>query len=86
MNAVWEDRPNPRLVRVEMWCARFWVESRDAGLVALAAGDGKAYRRCRRDEQEWFAALLVVNRLSLEIEPMHGKGFVNEDQNDLRAS
>jgi hypothetical protein len=65
------------LKRVEMWCARHWCEARDAGLVALASGDLKAYQRQRHDEQEWFAAMLVVNRLTLGIEPLRGERFLD---------
>lgn len=64
------------LRRVEMWCAREWITARESSMAALAAGDGKTYRAHQQDEGEWFAALLVVNRLNLGIEPLEGKTFL----------
>jgi hypothetical protein len=66
------------LVRVEMWCARFWIESRNATIEALACGDAAAFHKCRADAREWMEALLVVNRLSLGIEPQRGETFLDE--------
>jgi hypothetical protein len=77
MSAIWEENlPKPTLKRAEMWCARHWIEARDAGLAALATGDGRLYRRLRHDEQDWFAAMLVVNRILLDIEPLRGEKFM----------
>jgi len=56
----------PTLWRVEMWCGRRWIESRDGGLAALAVGDLKLYQAFRADEQDWFHALLLVNKLYIE--------------------
>lgn len=79
MSGIWEDLPNPTFRRMEMWCARLWIEARNAGLAALAAGDAREYQQQRHEEQEWFAALLVVNRLSLGIEPLRGETFLDTD-------
>lgn len=76
MSAAWEDRPNPTLRRVEMWCARWWCESQNSALAALADGDSAAYVVWRQDEREWMNALLIVNRISLGIEPMAGETFM----------
>jgi len=62
---------------VAMWCARQWAESRAAGLAALAEGDSQKYRRARHDEEEWFAAMLLVNRVQLGIEPLRGDSFMD---------
>jgi len=78
VSADWEKLPNPEVRRVEMCCARKWVEARDAGLIALAGRDLKAYQRSRHDEQEWFAAMLVVNRVILGIEPTRGETFLDD--------
>lgn len=67
---------NALLLRVQMWCARRWSESRDAALVLLAGHDAPGYLDSRANEAEWFAALLVVNRISLGIEPNEGRTFV----------
>jgi hypothetical protein len=64
------------LRRVEMWCARNWYESQNAALEALAASDSAAYARLRQDEGDWMNALLIVNRVSLGIEPLAGETFM----------
>lgn len=85
MSAIWEEgHEKPSLRRVEMWCARSWAEAKDAGLAALAEGDAREYQRQRHDEQEWFAALLVVNRLSLGIEPLRGESFLETPESPRR--
>ena len=70
---------NRLLARVEMWCAREWITAREAGLAALAAGNVSLYAARRQDENEWFDALLVVNRLNLGIEPLRGETFLPVD-------
>ena len=84
MSAAWEDRPNPTLRRVEMWCARNWVEAQNAGLAALAGGDSAAYAVWRQDEREWMNAMLIVNRISLGIEPMAGEFFTADGQDPVQ--
>jgi hypothetical protein len=51
------------LARVEMWCARFYGEAREAALVALSSGDIQNYRTLSREKYEWLSALLVVHEL-----------------------
>jgi hypothetical protein len=67
-----------------MWCARHWVEAREAGMAALAMDDSKTYRRHRQEEYEWFGALLVVNRVILGIrawDPRRDAGLGLADAN-----
>jgi hypothetical protein len=63
MSARWETGPMPRIERVEMWCDRHYVESREAALEALAAGETIKYRAFRKDTLEWAVALHLVHRL-----------------------
>ncbi len=64
------------LLRVEMWCARNWMEAKYKAKSADLAGAEAAYLAHSIDERDWFAALLVVNRINLGLEPMEGKTFM----------
>lgn len=66
------------LKRVEMWCARHWIEARTAGLAALAEGNSALYCELRSEENDWFGAMLAVNRLFLGIEPLRGETFLDD--------
>lgn len=60
------------LRRVEMWCARNWVEAKSSAAIAAERCDVYDHLRFRQDEREWLDALLVVNRIALGIEPLSG--------------
>lgn len=79
----WVIKPNGEeiLKRVEIHCARNWMEARQDGMAALAANNSARYIILRHEEQEWFSAMLVVNRLILGIEPLVGATFLPESEN-----
>lgn len=57
-----------KLARIEMWCARSWFDAKEAAVRELVKGNVSEHTRHMQDAEDWFAALLIVNRLVIEME------------------
>jgi len=55
-----ETQKDVKLERVEMWCARSYIEAREGALVALAAGELIKYRTLRQDQEYWRGAVVAI--------------------------